>query len=223
MTELIVSVSQNTIYHCCKMTIVGELLLVRLRKTLWFRQCLICKSKHRLGTVPVSRGNENVREQGTNLQCLEHTGQQLGASSSQNYNCHYKVSIIYWHLLIRAFTIITQNQQGELYSYSWFKLLVTLSPSFSLHLNNCPFPSPSTRHPSDSGWLQWGEMKLGSKHQQTMTISSRLRNQSMLFLSVCSITSEPFQYCGQLCRLTPLFMGLIISDHMPKYLNINKH
>lgn len=61
MTELIVTVSQNTIYPCCKMTIVLKLLLVRLRKTLWFRQCLICKSKHRLGTVPVSQGERKIK------------------------------------------------------------------------------------------------------------------------------------------------------------------
>ena len=56
MTEVIVSVSQNNIYHCCKMTVVVELLLVTFRKTLWFRQCLICKYKIRLVTVPLSRG-----------------------------------------------------------------------------------------------------------------------------------------------------------------------
>lgn len=90
------------------------------------------------------------------------------------------------YLLIRAFTIIAQNQHREVCSYSGlpllfahtlFPLFLCLSLTFPSPLCQLVFPVPEL--------LQWGKMELCLKDLQTTTKSRRLRHQTRWqFLSV---------------------------------------
>ena len=113
-------------------------------------------------------------------------------------------------------------------------------PGCILSLSCSPSPQLSLPLPVNSSPLcLWaatmGGMESGSRDLQTITISSRLKNQSMLCLSVClsvclldhlrsiSVLWTELNHAHSIFsqHKHPFICG-VNGDHMPKYLNIKK-